>query len=210
MVLSLKSAEKPDPSIIIGRVTRPHGVQGELRVEPLTDFPERFETLESVYIDLPNGTGRWWEVESVREGTDSAILMTLDSVTNPEDALLLRHGMLMLPREKAMPLPEDVYYIDDLKGLRADAEDGTTIGVVNDVYSAAQDVLEIRTEAGQDILVPLVKAWVPVVNVKEGFVVVANWQDLVLEAAPDPNAPPKKPKFVRPKQIKRKKPRPRS
>jgi 16S rRNA processing protein RimM len=195
----LKSAAKPEPSILIGRILRPHGVHGEIRIEPLTDFPERFEGLERVYVDLPTG-GRWWTIDGVRPGKDGVILVHFEGVETPEAVDALRGGRLLLPRAEAVPLPEDVYYIDDLKGLRADDEAGTFLGKVREVYSFAQNVLEIRTPDGQDVMIPLVKEWVPVVDIAGGRVVIANWAALAPEAAeaadqpnePKPEAKPKK------------------
>jgi 16S rRNA processing protein RimM len=191
----LKSAAKPDPSILIGRILRPHGVHGELRIEPLTDFPERFEGLERVYVDLPTG-GRWWTIDGVRPAKDG-ILLHFEGIDTPEAVTLLRGGRLLLPRSEAVALPADVYYIDDLKGLRAEDEAGTFLGKVREVYAAAQDVLEIRTTDGKDVMVPLVKQWVPVVDIAAGKVVIANWTALAPEAAEtadEADKPPAKPK----------------
>lgn len=192
----MKSAAKPDPSILIGRILRPHGVHGEIRIEPLTDFPERFEGLERVYVDLPTG-GRWWTIDGVRPGKDGVILLHFEGIDTPEAVDLLRGGKLLLPRAEAVPLPEDVYYIDDLKGLRAYDESGTCLGKVREVYAFAQNVLEIRTLDGRDIMVPLVKQWVPVVDIAGDRVVIANWAELAPEAAEtadQPDAVPAKPK----------------
>ena len=182
MASSLRSAAKPDPAILIGRILRPHGVRGELRVEPLTDFPERFQGLADVYVDLPGG-GRWWDIEGVRQATDGAILLHFRGLRDPETAGTLRGGRLLLPRSEAVTLPADVYFVDDLKGLRAEDESGQSLGKVREVYPGAQDVLEIRTPAGQDVLVPLVPAWVPAVDVAGGRVVIANWPALLPEGA---------------------------
>jgi 16S rRNA processing protein RimM len=195
MASSLKSAAKPDPSILIGRILRPHGVLGEMRVEPLTDFPERFEGLERVYVDLPNG-GRWFTIDGVRAGKDGVILLGFEGVTTPEDVDKLRNGKLILPRAEAVPLPEDVYYIDDLKGLKTYDEAGTFLGKIREVYASAQDVLEIRTTDGKDVMVPLVKQWVPVVDIAGDRVVIANWTALAPEETVDADGPekPAKPK----------------
>jgi 16S rRNA processing protein RimM len=171
-------------------------VHGEIRIEPLTDFPERFEGLESVYVDLPTG-GRWWTIDGVRPGKDGVILLHFEGIETPEAVDLLRGGKLLLPRSEAVPLPEDVYYIDDLKGLRADDEAGTMLGKVREVYAFAQNILEIRTTDGQDVMVPLVREWVPVVDIAGGRVVIANWTALApeaAEAADGPEQAPAKPK----------------
>ena len=181
MASSSKSAGKPDPAIIIGRVVRPHGIRGELRIEPLTDFPERFQGLDRVYLDRPAG-GRWWDVTGARP-VQLGWLLKLDGLDNPEDGAAWRGAQLMLPRAEAVPLPEDVYYIDDLRGLSAEASDGTVIGTVREVFSAGQDILEIVRPDGKDFLVPLVKAWVPEVDLARRRLVVANWEALLPEAA---------------------------
>lgn len=180
MALSPKSAGKPSPAILIGRVVRPHGVRGELRIEPLTDFPERFETLEKVYIDLPTG-GRWWQVDGCRYVNDG-VLLSLDGLDNPEDGALLRGGRLLLPRSEAMPLDEDTFYVDDLKGLAVETTDGQSVGKVREVHAGAQDLLDVRTSTGLDVLVPLVKAWVPTIDMAARRIVVANWEQLLPES----------------------------
>ncbi len=52
--------------ITIGKAVKPFGVKGEMKIEPMTDFPERFTGLRRVYLVSPAGKEIVCEVKSVR------------------------------------------------------------------------------------------------------------------------------------------------
>lgn len=86
--------------IIIGKVLSPHGVKGEVRVLPLTDFPERFQKTKSVWSDARN---TYLEIENIREQKEY-LLIKFAKVNNRDQAEELTNSYLTIDREQLMEL----------------------------------------------------------------------------------------------------------
>lgn len=143
----------------VGRIIKPRGIKGELKVLPLTDDDRRFCTLKSAYID---GTLFKIEKATVSDG----VYIKLSGVNDRNAAELLRGKFLLVPRENAAPLSENSYYIADLIGAKVFTENGE-IGVLEDVISAKTDIFTVRTAKGL-LRFPFLKDLVVKVDVENG------------------------------------------
>ncbi len=154
----------------IGWVARPHGLRGEVRVVPDTDFPERLKELQTVWVVR----GREVEaraVESVRRAGE-AFLVKLAGAQSREEAERLRGAALCVPREERRALPEGTYYVSDLVGAEVRTEGGELVGHLVDVLrGAAHDVYVVHGPRGE-VLLPAVREVVRQVRVAERRVVV--------------------------------------
>ena len=146
-----------DNRIAIGKISKPVGLKGEVKVLPWTDFPERFAKLSRVFVRKKGEPE--YELEIVRaRGHSRAILLQFAGITTPEAADWLRNAELLISREKAMPLPEGTYYTFELIGVEVVTEEGERIGRLTDVWSMpAQDVYVVERE-GKEILVPALRS----------------------------------------------------
>lgn len=162
-------AEAEEPwSLVIGRVVAPFGTRGEVRVRPETDFPERFQQLEQVCLELPDGEER---VVSVRRArlTPKGVLVWFDGCSDREAAESLRGAWLKVRPGMAVPLPEGSYYLHDIMGLRAVTEDGRDLGEITEVIrSPAHDVYVTSST-----MIPAVREVVREIDLPGGRMVVA-------------------------------------
>lgn len=130
--------------IIIGRVVKPWGVRGELKIEPITDFPERFKRLQRVFLASASGESREFRVKSVRYRAGIPYL-TFEGYETPEKARALAGRLIQIPEEEAMPLPEGSYYWFELIGMDVFTEDGERLGRVADIFcTGSNDVYVVR------------------------------------------------------------------
>ncbi len=106
----------------IGKIIGVHGINGELRIQPLTDAPERYLEFEEVLLE-----GRPLAVESARLH-QGKVLLTLSGLSNRTQAEKLRGKFIEIERENAQELDEDEFYIVDLLGLEVRLADGRAIG----------------------------------------------------------------------------------
>lgn len=135
--------------IAIGRIARPHGLQGAVRVTPLTDVPDRFRSLSQVSVEKVDGTLVTLTVESV-DSHASATLLKFQGIDSPEQADDLRDGFILIRREDVPPLPEDTFYIFDLIGYDVQTEDGQEVGILSDVLRLpANDAYVVRLHPGR-------------------------------------------------------------
>ncbi len=149
-------------AVTVGRIERPFGVKGEVKVRSLSDVPGRWEALSRVSIV---GThGKTWEttVTHVRR-SGLGFIIGLAGLTNPEEAGQWRGGLIQAPRTTAT-LPDGQYYECDLIGLSVQTETGSPLGVLEQVWELPAGHVFVVRDGAKEILVPAVKALVPAVD----------------------------------------------
>ena len=170
-ILKKKHTEKkPDERenhmdrIKVGKIVSAVGIRGEVRVYPYTDYPERFEELDSVFA----GEDRL-EPEKIRYHKNTVIIK-FRGVNDRNAAEALRDRFLEIDKKDLRELGEDEYYIFDLIGLEAQDQNGKRIGRVSDVIqNSAQDLYEIEHIDGKKYFVPAVKEFVTDIDINRGI-----------------------------------------
>lgn len=151
--------------VSVGRILKPHGVRGEVKVEPLTDNPERFKQLDRVFCLKPNGERVPLHIEGARSAGPETILVKFREYAAPELANSLRDCLIQIPRSESPALPAGKIYYADVIGMTAlNEETSEPIGTIQAVLKAGNDLFEIRTPEGVDLLVPWVDAFVTKVD----------------------------------------------
>ena len=163
----------PPESLIVGRILAPWGIRGEVKVEVLTDFPERFAPGKAVYLD----TGPL-EIERCRYYKHHLILklVTVDSI---EAAEKLRGQALTIPSSELHPLPEGQYYTFQLIGLKVVTTEGQTLGHVTDIMSTGSNDVYIVAGKRGEILIPAIEDVVKSIDLKKGKMVVEAIEGLL-------------------------------
>ncbi|UCC88754.1 MAG: 16S rRNA processing protein RimM [Anaerolineales bacterium] len=163
--------------IAIGRIIRPHGVRGEVSVEVLTDFPERFDTLEVVHLGEAMHAEPW-QITASRWHKDH-VLLTLQGCEDRTSAQRLRGLLVQIPIEEAMGLPEDEYYPHQLIGLDVVTVEGEELGRISEIlYTNANDVYVVIGPRGQ-ILLPAIAEVIECVDLDAGQMRVRLMEGLV-------------------------------
>jgi 16S rRNA processing protein RimM len=170
----------PADEVVVGRVGRPHGIRGEVSVEPRTDEPERRFADGAVLLVRRPGGGPppaypTLTVASSRRHQDR-LLIRFEQLAG-RDAAEAARGLILAVRVAPDERPEDPeeFYDHQLVGLSVVTTDGTAVGVVAEVlHSGAQDLLVVSREGRDDALVPFVSALVPEVDLSAGRLVVAD------------------------------------
>lgn len=164
-----------DKQVNIGTIVAPHGVRGDIRILPQTDYPEQFLDLD--YLLLADG--RKLSVTAARFHK-RMVLVKCEEINSMNDAELLRGQEVFVNLEDLPPLDEGEYYVADLIGCVVVDEEGKSIGELKDVISTgSNDVYVIKAENGKDILLPALKKHVFEINVTERKIVVRlpEWTD---------------------------------
>jgi len=158
--------------VAIGEIGRPHGLGGEVRVTPLTDRPERFQTLsECVLWDVARDHCAPCRVTAARR-QGAALVVAIAGCETPEAAADLTGRLLAVPEAEALLPPEGHFYPWQLEGCRVLTEDGRDVGRVLRVEPApAQDLWVVGDEA-REHLVPAVPEIVLDVDLKARRVVI--------------------------------------
>ena len=161
----------------IGVITRSHGVHGEVKVYPTTDYPERFEEVSEVILKTKKGDVKT-TIESVKY-FKNLVIVKFQCFHNPEEIQGYAGCDIMISREQAQPLEEGEYYIADLIGCNVIADElseglaGCKLGVVKDVLqTGANDVYVVEKADGSEILFPVIADCIKNVDIENGNITV--------------------------------------
>jgi len=158
-----------DNLVTLGEILAPHGLRGEVRVWPTTDFPERFAADTRVFVTVP--TLRQLTIERARPHKNF-LLIQFKEVRDRNAAELLRGGLIQVPEAEVVPLPEGHYYRFQLVGLTVITEEGTVLGTVEEVLeTGANDVLVVKPadpQRARPYLLPAIRQVVRTVDLEAG------------------------------------------
>jgi 16S rRNA processing protein RimM len=142
--------------LVVGEIRRPHGLKGEISVEPRTDFPDRF--VPGLTLVWKRGDQeRSLVVESVRAHS-GRLLIRFRGIADAAEAAALAGGDLCVSDEQAVPAPEDFYYGHAVEGWTCRDAEGRELGEVTRLeQTSAGPMLEVRTPSGRVALVPFVR-----------------------------------------------------
>lgn len=139
--------------VTIGTIVTPHGVRGDVRIIPQTDFPDRFFDMETCYIE-----GKLYHITGARYHK-KFIILTFAEVKDRNAAELIVRKDIEVPREELVDLPEGQYYIFDMIGLTVVDTEGKVLGTLKEVLQpGANDVYVVEQEGQQDLLLPVIKS----------------------------------------------------
>jgi 16S rRNA processing protein RimM len=142
-----------DGFLVVGRIGKPHGVQGEVRFKVLTDFPERLVIGKKVYV----GEGREPRTIDGLRGGGEKIILALSGVADRVEAGLLRSNFVYVHLSEVPELPEGEFYSHELVGLEVHNEAGETLGRIREIlYTGANDVFVVVDAAGNELLLPVI------------------------------------------------------
>ncbi|NKB82526.1 MAG: 16S rRNA processing protein RimM [Nitrospirales bacterium] len=163
--------------ITVGKVLKPFGVKGQLRVQSLTDVPGRLEELAQVTLELRTG-------EHVETGVTSvglngrSYLMGFSVCSTPEEAGRFRGAWLKIPQQAVPPLPGACYYQFQLIGLTVQEETGKVLGVLEEVLTLpGQHLFVVRGPSGE-VLIPATQNMVRSVDLLEHVMTVSSLDGL--------------------------------
>ncbi len=159
---------EPEPTVVVGRLTRVHGVQGELSVLVLSEVPGRFDDGAVVYLE----DGRALTVESSRPHKDR-LLVRFREVPDRTAAEALRGALVVVPASMSPPLPEGSWWDHQLLGCEVRTDGDLALGTLTEIiHTAANDVWAAVDEAGTETLVPALKDVLVSVDVDAKRIVV--------------------------------------
>jgi 16S rRNA processing protein RimM len=167
-----------EPEVVIGVITAPFGIKGEVKVRMETDFPERFRELEGVYVKLPSAPPKVLEIESVRFHKGQALVKFkgVDDINGAEE---YRGGELRIDVSQLVKLPKGHYYLHDLIGMDVVTEDGKDLGKITEVLSSSGNDVFVTEQA----MIPAAKEFVKEINLEQRKVLVCHSSALETEEA---------------------------
>jgi 16S rRNA processing protein RimM len=138
--------------VTIGKITKNQGNKGEVRVLPLTDYPDRFELLDTVYLVKGEETLQA-RIEDIRYHKNFVIIK-LEGVNDIKRALELKDFFIKIAEDELLPLEEDEYYIDQITGFKVFTDEGISLGSLADVMITGGTDIFIVAGEDKEYMIP--------------------------------------------------------
>lgn len=142
-----------EPTVVVGRIVKAHGLTGEVAVELRSDTPDRFAPEALVYLE----DGRGLRIRSSRPHA-GGLLVSFEEVSNRDAAGALRGAMLVVPLTMLPDLPEGAWWPHELVGCEVVTLSGRALGTLADVVpNPANDLWVVRDTNGGELLIPALR-----------------------------------------------------
>jgi 16S rRNA processing protein RimM len=179
--LTVASRVAPADLLSIGRVSRAHGLRGELRVELHFTGSDALDQVNELWlapgIDVPTDA-RVYAIEAAR-AVPKAYLVKLSGVDDRNAAEALQKRSVWVPRSALPASDESEYYLVDLIGAKVVGPEGEIGTVIEIATHPSVDSIVIRTPDGRTLEQPLVPDWISRVSVAEKLVELSTLEGLL-------------------------------
>jgi 16S rRNA processing protein RimM len=155
-----------DGYVATGRILGPWRHSAGIVVEPLTDFPDRFNAGQAVWI---RGVPHTIEAS---ERSGSRYVLLLAGLDDPDAAVKLKDLYLEIPESEQRELEPDRYYEHQILGLRVRTEDGAAIGTVAEILHTGSNDVYIVRGGEAEVLIPAIEDVIKAIDLERGEMVI--------------------------------------
>ena len=159
--------------LVLGKLRRAHGLQGEISLEVHTRMLELFEPECVVYVGDEHQP---FTIEKLRWKQD-LLLLKFFGIDDRTSISALTNELVYIKSDELPPLTDDEFYFHDLLGSDVVFTNGETIGVLEEILeTGANDVFLVRNKAGKEVLIPVVEDFIIDVDVEKRKIFVAPYE----------------------------------
>ncbi len=161
----------------IGRVVKPHGVRGKVKVEYFGEDLHQLTLYREIFIkDAKNKPEAYEVLEAIPQ--PPRLILRLKGIEKIEEAEPLIGKEILIERESLRKLDEGEYYWVDLLGVKVETEEGKRIGKIREIFpTGANDVYVVEGKRGE-ILLPATEEVIRSIDLKRGVMKVARMEGL--------------------------------
>ncbi len=159
----------PPEDLVVGRIVRPHGIRGMLLVEALTEVIQSLKPSSEILL----GSDKVPVVVRAFRPHRARFLLAIDGCEDRDAAERWRGDDIFVRFDDVDPLPEGVYYHWQILGLEVVTEEGEVLGTVERILeTGANDVYVVRSDTGEELLVPAIESVILRVDLEESLITV--------------------------------------
>jgi 16S rRNA processing protein RimM len=163
------SGGHPPEDLVVGRIIRPHGIRGMLLVEPFTEVIRSLKPTSEILL----GSDKVPVVVREFRPHRARFLLVIDGCEDRDAAERWRGDDIFVRFDDVDPLPDGVYYHWQILGLEVATEGGEVLGTVERILeTGANDVYVVRSDSGEELLLPAIESVILEVDLQEARITV--------------------------------------
>lgn len=151
----------------VGKIINTHGLNGFLKVIPLTDDPKRYDKLDTVYVEDEK-----LKIENVWYNKGFVMIKFL-GYDNINDVIKYKNKHIQIDTRDSVKLPENSYFIYQIIGLNVYDKECNLVGEIVDVLQpGGNDVYVVRNTVGKEHYIPAVKEFIEEINLDDNTMII--------------------------------------
>ena len=155
--------------INIGHIVRTHGLDGTLKIQPLTDFPQHFRVLKKVY--LIKESVKCVDIVKVRSHKGH-ILLTIEQCPDIDSAQKWVGADVAITHKDLWPLKEGEYYYFQIEGLSVITQEGEYLGEVKEIFPTGSNDVYVIRKGKKELLIPAIKDVIKSIDLERKVMVI--------------------------------------
>jgi len=156
---------------LIGYIIKPRGLKGEVKIDSVSPYLERYNRLDKVFIQLEENK-LTYSIDKVRI-SGRFVYIKFSEINSRDEAELLRKAEVLIEEKDLIQPSENEYFVHDLIGCQVMSEKKDVIGVLSDVVQmSSNDVYVVQSAEEIELLVPATKEVVKQVNIKKKQIII--------------------------------------
>ena len=156
----------------LGQIVNVKGLKGEVKVNSFTDDNTKFERLPKVFVKDRKSNMKEYSIQKVGYSKNQVIIK-FKEINSVEEAETLRNSFILVDRDDLEALPEGVYYIVDLIGLKVYTESEEYLVIVDDILSTgSNDFYVVKDDLGKQRLLPGIDEVLKKIDIPNGKIIV--------------------------------------
>ena len=163
--------------LVVGIITSSHGIKGEVKVKSLSDFSERFTKAGKRWLQIDKEEPTLHNlISGYKKPGKDLFIISLDKIKDRDSAERLKNYKLLVKSSHIPKLKQEEFHLNQLLNLQVKIQEEDkikTIGEVIDLLNEKNNLLEIKIyENNKKILIPFVKEIIPIINLKNNFILI--------------------------------------
>jgi 16S rRNA processing protein RimM len=167
--------------VVIGRVSRPHGIKGEISIEYFNpEDPQLFSRYQMIFLQGDEGSPRAYRPITVRPHKRSIVAL-LEGIQTREEAEQLRGKAVLVDSAELPPPEQDEYYWHEILGMRVVTEGGGQVGKVREIFPTGSNDVYVVREGAKEVLIPAIKEVIVAIDRETRTIVIRPLEGLLQE-----------------------------
>ena len=165
--------------IVIGRVSKPHGVKGEIRIEYFNpENPHFFSNYQMIFLQGDEESLHPYRLLKVRPHK-KFILAQLEGIQTRAEAEQMRGRVVLIDHSELPPLEEDEYYWQDILGMRVISEQGEDVGTIKEIVPTGSNDVYVVQKGAQEFLIPATQDVIMSIDIEGRTMVIRPLEGLL-------------------------------
>ena len=168
----------PEDLLLMGKVVRPHGIEGVLRIKSYAQSEESFLNAGTVILRLSSGETRRYAVSSVRPHKN-IVLMELEGLNTLEEAEKCRGAAVLIRKDILLGAGDEEYFWHELMGLEVYLSGGEYVGTIKHILPTGSNDIYVVQEGKREVLIPAIHDVVREIDLINNRMIIAEVEGLL-------------------------------